>query len=163
MLVQVNENNLKESTFLTEKETNYMDRIRFCLLQNFPKFFLVLSILIGCWNAGLIQFKHNIIYHFKLLAIVARFIDIKLTPLLELHIFKKSMIRLNSLFIDRIAFLRPSSQVTKKSNFISTILRQIRFTYRPKMMIRGFYIYVRNCPLPSVCDNVGTKSIQSEN
>ena len=89
--------------------------------------------------------------------------DIKLTSLLQLNIFKKSMIRLNSSCIDRIVFLRRSSQVTKESNFISIILRQIRFTYRPKMMIRGFYIYARNCPLLFVCDNVGTKSIQSAN
>ena len=82
------------------------------------------------------------VYHSKLLAIVARVIQ--LTSLLELHIFKKSMIRWNSSFIDIKAFQRPISQVTKKSNFRSIISRQIRFTYRPKMMIRGFlYILYR--------------------
>ena len=54
------------------------------------------------------------------------------------------MITWNSSFIDRKAFPKPISQVTKKSNFRSTISRQIRFTYGPKMMIRGFlYILYR--------------------
>ena len=54
------------------------------------------------------------------------------------------MIRWNSSSICRKAFPKSISQVTKKSNFRSTISRKIRFTYGPKMMIRGFlYILYR--------------------